>query len=68
MLGGEDLAETFAELMRDVGAPTSLRTLGYDESDVPALVEGALRQQRVLVSSPREVGAADLEQILRQSL
>lgn len=68
LLGGEDLAETFAELMRDVGAPTSLRTLGYDESDVPALVQGALRQQRVLVSSPREAGAADLEQILRQSL
>jgi alcohol dehydrogenase class IV len=68
LLGGESLADAFAELMRDVGAPTSLATLGYEESDLPALAEGALRQQRVLATSPRPAGEAELLGILRESL
>ncbi len=68
LLGGEDLAETLATLMRDVGAPTSLRELGYAEEDVPALVDGAMRQQRLLVGSPRDADEAAVEQIVRASL
>ena len=68
LLGGEDLSEVLLELMRDVGAPTSLRQLGYGEADVDALVDGALKQQRLLVVSPREAGADDLAAILRSSL
>lgn len=68
LLGGEDLAETLAALMRDVGAPTTLRELGYDAEDVPALAEGAAKQQRLLVVAPREAGVAELEGILRASL
>ncbi len=30
-----------------------LSALGYGEGDIPALVEGALKQQRILVNSPR---------------
>ena len=48
--------------------PTSLSELGYTEDDIPALVEGALAQQRLLVGSPREVGEADLAEILRRSV
>src|SRR5918999_1025287 len=36
------LPELLLALMRDVGAPTGLRRLGYDETDIDALVEGAL--------------------------
>ena len=54
--------------MDDLGVPTGLRELGYTEDDIPALVEGALAQQRLLVGSPREVGEADLAAILRASL
>jgi alcohol dehydrogenase class IV len=68
LLGGESLAETIAELLRDVGGPRSLRELGYAEEDVPALAEGALKQQRLLVLSPREASRDDLEGILRASL
>lgn len=68
LLGGVDLAETLAALMRDVGAPTTLRELGYDAEDVPALAEGAVKQQRLLVVAPREAGVAELEGILRASL
>ncbi len=68
LLGGERLAETFAGLMRDVGAPLSLSELGYEERDLAALAEGALRQQRILATSPRPVGEAELLGILRESL
>jgi alcohol dehydrogenase class IV len=66
--GGDDLAASFARLMADVGAPATLRELGYDESDVPAIVEGALKQQRLLVIAPRDVTAEDLEAVVRASL
>jgi len=68
LLGGDDLAAAFAELARDVGAPTSLRALGYEEADLPALARGALQQQRLLATSPRPVGEAELLEILRESL
>ena len=54
--------------MRDVGAPSGVRELGYDEDDVAALVDGALKQQRLLVISPREAGPNELGQIIRDSL
>jgi hydroxyacid-oxoacid transhydrogenase len=62
------LPELLLALMRDVGAATGLRQLGYDEGDVDALVQGALKQQRLLVVAPREASADDLAQILRASL
>lgn len=68
LLGGTSLPDTLRELMADLGVPTSLRELGYDEDDIPALVEGAMAQQRLLVISPREVGEDDLAEILRNSL
>jgi alcohol dehydrogenase class IV len=61
-------ARALRALMRDVGAPAGLRALGYGEGDVPALVEGALRQQRLLAVAPREPGADDLAAILTASL
>ena len=54
--------------MRDVDAPRGIAELGYDENDVPALVEGALKQQRLLVVSPREVTGDDLGHILNASM
>jgi len=36
--------------------------------DIPAIVEGALKQQRLLVNSPRPVDVAALETVLRESL
>ena len=66
--GPDLLPEVLRALMRDVGAPRGIAELGYDERDVPALVEGALKQQRLLVVSPREVTAEDLGHILNASM
>ena len=45
----DTLPQVLTELMRDVGAPSGVRELGYGEDDVADLVEGALKQQRLLV-------------------
>jgi len=65
---GDALARGFEQLMRDVGAPAGLRAIGYGEDDLPELVAGALKQQRLLVCAPCPVGEADLAAILRASL
>ena len=66
--GPDTLPDVLRALMRDVGAPRGVAELGYDEDDVPALVEGALKQQRLLVVSPREATADDLGHILNASM
>ena len=54
--------------MQDVGAPTTLGELGYGDDDLAPLVAGALDQRRLLVGSPKDIGAAELEALLRTSL
>ena len=66
--GPDALPDVLRALMRDVDAPNGLGVLGYGEDDLPALVEGALQQQRLLVVSPREVSADDLRHVLEASL
>ena len=68
LLGGTSLPETLTALMKDLNVPTSLSELGYTEADIPALVKGAMAQQRLLVGAPREPSEADLAEILRASL
>ena len=45
-----------------------MRDLGYDEGDIDQLVDGAMKQERLLVLSPREVTEVDLANILRESM
>jgi hydroxyacid-oxoacid transhydrogenase len=66
--GPDALPDALTALMRDVGAPDGIGELGYEEDDIPALVEGALKQQRLLVIAPREAGPNELAAILRASL
>ena len=62
--GAELLPRTLIALMRDIGIPNGLAALGYGEADIPALVDGALKQQRLLVNSPRDVGPEELRRIM----
>ncbi len=65
---GEILAQAFIALMRATGLPSGIAALGYDESDVPALAEGAFAQQRPLVMAPRSVSRQDLEGLYRDAM
>ncbi len=62
------LPRVVSDLMRDIGIPNGLGEVGYDESDVPDLVEGTLKQQRLLATAPREASEEELAGILRRSL
>jgi hydroxyacid-oxoacid transhydrogenase len=64
----EYLPGVLADLMRDVGIPNGLGAVGYDESDVPALVDGTLKQQRLLATAPKDVTEDDAAAILTRSL
>jgi alcohol dehydrogenase class IV len=55
-------------LMRDVGLPSGLAEVGFGEADVDGLVEGSLKQQRLLATAPREVTGDDLAVVFRQSM
>jgi hydroxyacid-oxoacid transhydrogenase len=66
--GPDTLPDVLRALMRDIDAPRGIAALGYDEHDVPALVEGTLKQQRLLVGSPRDVTGDDLGHILNASM
>ena len=64
----EFLPEVLTALMRDIGMPNGLGAVGYTEADVDALVEGTMKQQRLLATAPRDVTEEDAEGILRSSL
>lgn len=65
--GADALPMVLAELMRDIGIPNGLAEVGYLESDVDDLVEGALKQQRLLDTAPRQVTPEDAAAILSRS-
>lgn len=52
---GDILAGQLEHMMRATGIPSGLKALGYGEDDIPALVDGAWKQQRLLVMAPKEV-------------
>jgi alcohol dehydrogenase class IV len=66
--GRDLLPATILSIVDDTGGPTGLSTFGYEEADVGGLVEGTLKQERLLSGCPREVGQPELERIVRASL
>jgi alcohol dehydrogenase class IV len=62
------LPDTLIRLMRDIGLPSGVGAVGFGEQDVGDLVDGALKQQRLLATAPREVSAQDLESIFCRSM
>ena len=62
------LADAIIELMQDVGCPNGLSALGYTEADIPEIVDGAWKQQRLLVVAPRAVTKEDLTSIIEESM
>jgi alcohol dehydrogenase class IV len=62
------LPTVLADLMHDIGIPNGVAAVGYQESDIPDLVEGTLKQQRLLATAPRDATAEDLAGIFTRSL
>jgi alcohol dehydrogenase class IV len=62
------LPEAIIKLMQDINFPNGLTELGFNESEIPQLVQGTLKQQRTLSCSPRPVTAKDLEQMFADSM
>ena len=65
---GTSCPGVLADLMRDIGLPSGLAEVGFDSTDVDALVEGALKQQRLLATAPKDVTEDDLHDVLLASL
>lgn len=65
---GEAMASAFIDMMRAAGIPNGLEALNYSESDIPGLVDGAHRQQRLLTLAPSTVEKTDLERLYRDAM
>ncbi|HWJ09691.1 MAG TPA: hydroxyacid-oxoacid transhydrogenase [Nocardioides sp.] len=66
--GPDVLPEVLARLMQDIGIPNGLAAVGYGTADVDDLVDGALKQQRLLATAPKDVTGDDLAGIIGASL
>jgi alcohol dehydrogenase class IV len=62
------LPDVLIRLMRDIGIPGGVAAVGFRDTDVPELVNGALKQQRLLAIAPREPSAEDLTGIFHASM
>jgi hydroxyacid-oxoacid transhydrogenase len=66
--GPDTLPDVLRQLMRDVEAPRGVAEFGYGEDDIPTLVDGAMKHQRLLAVAPKEVGEDDLHHIITASM
>jgi alcohol dehydrogenase class IV len=64
----EQLPSVLVDLMRDIDIPNGIGAVGYTEADVPDLVPGTMKQQRLLATAPRPVGEEEIAAILRGSI
>ncbi len=62
------LPDVLTELMRAIGIPAGVGAVGFESADIDDLVEGALKQQRLLATAPKQVTADDLGGIFERSL
>jgi alcohol dehydrogenase class IV len=64
----DQLPGALVELMREIGIPNGIGAVGFSESDVPELVPGTMKQQRLLATAPRDVGEDEIAEILTKSV
>ncbi|GAA5155516.1 hydroxyacid-oxoacid transhydrogenase [Pseudonocardia eucalypti] len=64
----EQLPSVLISLMRDIDIPNGIGGVGYTESDVPDLVPGTMKQQRLLATCPRTPTEEDIAAILTKSV
>lgn len=64
----EQLPSVLADLMRDIGMPNGVAAIGYSADDFGDLVEGTMKQQRLLATAPKDVTEQDIHDIFEGSL
>lgn len=64
----EQLPAVLTGLMRDIGIPNGIGAVGFSEADVPDLVPGVMKQQRLLSTCPKEPTEDDIAGILTRSI
>ncbi|TNU74927.1 iron-containing alcohol dehydrogenase [Miniimonas arenae] len=64
----EQLPAALIDLMRDIGIPNGIGGVGYTEADVPDLVPGTMKQQRLLSTCSRVPTEEDVAGILTRSI
>lgn len=60
--------EKLTGIMRDLELPNGLSDIGFSDNDISALVEGCLKQQRLLVNAPVAVDESCLHQMFQDSM
>ena len=65
---GKILSDRIVAMMQRLKVPNGLRAIGYDKSDIPALVQGTLPQARVTKLSPRPVDESHLASLFEQAM
>jgi len=65
---GKVISGQIAGLMEGLGMPNGLAAVGYTRSDIPALAEGAVLQQRILKLSPAPIGRDELAALFEDAL
>jgi hydroxyacid-oxoacid transhydrogenase len=64
----EHLPQVLTQIMRDVGIPAGIGAVGFGSGDIDSLVEGTMKQQRLLATAPLEVTEDAVATILDQSI
>jgi len=64
----EYLPAVLIDLMQNIGIPNGIGAVGYTESDIPGLVPGTMKQQRLLATCPRTPNEDDIASIFRNSI
>ena len=65
---GKVLADRITDFMQRLNIPNGLRAVGYNSSDVPALVDGTLPQHRVTKLAPLPAGTEELSRLFEAAM
>ena len=64
----EQLPAALIDLMRDIAIPNGVGAVGYRDRDIPDLVDGTMKQQRLLATCPKPVTEDDLAEVFTRSM
>ena len=64
----EQLPTALMQLMKDIGIPNGIGGVGYGKDDVDDLVDGTMKQARILAVAPKPVQEEDIARIFTGSL